>query len=403
MRFVTGLSVCLALAAASAPPATAQISGDVVRIGVLTDMSGVYSDLTGKGAVAAARMAVDDCLKAECAGLKVEVLSADHQNKADIGSNRAREWIDTGGVDVFVDMSNASLQLAIPPLVREKNRLALFMGGTARLTGDACQPDHVVQWMWDTYVQAAAVANRLTKPGTTWQLVTADYALGHQLEADTKTVVERRGGKVLGSTRHPFPGTDFSSYLLTAQGSGADIIGLANAGADTINAVKAAREFGIATGGKQKLVGFFLTNLDVHSLGLAVAQGTTVAEGFYAQLDEGTRRFSARFRAEIGKDPSVIQAGIYSAVGHYLKAVVAAKSDDAKTVVAKMRELPIRDDVVRNARLREDGRMLHDFYVLEAKSPAESTGEWDLLKLVATLPGDEAFRPLSPACPYLKR
>ncbi|OYW53602.1 MAG: ABC transporter permease [Azorhizobium sp. 32-67-21] len=383
----------------AASPALADMSNGTVKVGVLTDMSGVYSDITGKGSLIAAQMAIDDCLKAECAGMKIEMISSDHQNKADIASATARKWIDQEGVDVLADMSNASIQLAIAPLVKEKNRVALFPGGTARLTGDACQPGHVVQWMWDTYVQVAGIANRLTKPGTSWYLVTADYALGHQLEADTKAVVAKKDGKFLGSVRHPFPAVDLSSPLLAAQGSGADIIALANAGNDTVSGIKTAREFGI-TGSKQKLVAFFLTALDVKSVGLSAAQGTLLSEGFYWDIDDGTRAFTERFKAQAGKIPSAIHAGVYSSVLHYLKSAAAAKSDDAQTVVAKMAELPIKDDVVRNAKLRPDGRMVHDFYVFQVKAPGASKGEWDLYDLVATLPGDEAFRPLSEStCP----
>lgn len=400
-----GLASALTIATAllGALPAAAEISDGAVRIGVLTDMSGVYSDITGKGSITAARMAVEDCLKAECAGMKIEVVSADHQNKADVGSAIAREWIDRQGVDVLADMSNASLQLAIPPLLKDKNRVGLFPGGTARLTGDACQPDHVVQWMWDTYVQVAGIANHLTKPGTKWYLVTADYALGHQLEADAKTLVTAKGGTYVGSVRHAFPAVDLSSQLLTAQGSGADLIALANAGGDTVAGIKTARDFGIGQD-KQKLVAFFLTAMDVKSVGLASAQGTILTEGFYWNIDERTRAFSERFKAAHGAVPSAIQAGVYSSVRHYLKAVVAAKSDEAKTVIAKMRELPIEDEVVRNAKLREDGRMVHDFYVFQVKKPAESKGEWDLYDLVATIPGDQAFRPLAQsACPAIKK
>lgn len=383
----------------AASPALADMSNGTVKVGVLTDMSGVYSDITGKGSLIAAQMAIDDCLKAECAGMKIEMISSDHQNKADIASATARKWIDQDGVDVLADMSNASIQLAIAPLVKEKNRVALFPGGTARLTGDACQPGHVVQWMWDTYVQVAGIANRLTKPGTSWYLVTADYALGHQLEADTKAVVAKKDGKFLGSVRHPFPAVDLSSPLLAAQGSGADIIALANAGNDTVSGIKTAREFGI-TSSKQKLVAFFLTALDVKSVGLSAAQGTLLSEGFYWDIDDGTRAFTERFKAQAGKIPSAIHAGVYSSVLHYLKSAAAAKSDDAQTVVAKMAELPIKDDVVRNAKLRPDGRMVHDFYVFQVKAPGASKGEWDLYDLVATLPGDEAFRPLSEStCP----
>lgn len=383
--------------------AQAEISGGTVKIGVLTDMSGVYSDITGKGSVIAAQMAVDDCLKAECAGMAIEIVSADHQNKADIGSTIAREWIDRQGVDVLADMSNASLQLAIPPLLKEKNRVGLFPGGTARLTGDACQPDRIVQWMWDTYVQVAGITNYLTKPGTTWYLVTADYALGHQLEADAKTLITAKGGTYLGSLRHAFPAVDLSSQLLTAQGSGADLIALANAGGDTVAGIKTARDFGIGQD-KQKLVAFFLTAMDVKSVGLAAAQGTVLTEGFYWNLDDRTRAFSERFQALRGAVPSAIQAGVYSSLRHFLKAVAAARSDDAATVIAKMRELPIDDDVVRHARLREDGRMVHDFYVFRVKPPSAARSEWDLYDLIATIPGDEAFRPLSQsACPALKR
>jgi branched-chain amino acid transport system substrate-binding protein len=396
-------ALTLTIALLGALPAAAEISDGAVKIGVLTDMSGVYSDITGKGSITAARMAVEDCLKAECQGMKIEVVSADHQNKADIGSAIAREWIDRQGVDVLADMSNASLQLAIPPLLKDKNRVGLFPGGTARLTGDACQPDHVVQWMWDTYVQVAGIANHLTKPGTKWYLVTADYALGHQLEADAKTLVTAKGGTYVGSVRHAFPAVDLSSQLLTAQGSGADLIALANAGGDTVAGIKTARDFGIGQD-KQKLVAFFLTAMDVKSVGLASAQGTILTEGFYWNIDERTRAFSERFKAAHGAVPSAIQAGVYSSVRHYLKAVVAAKSDEARTVIAKMREVPIEDEVVRNAKLREDGRMVHDFYVFQVKKPAESKGEWDLYDLVATIPGDQAFRPLAQsACPAIKK
>jgi len=396
-------ALTLATALLGALPAAAEISDGAVKIGVLTDMSGVYSDITGKGSITAARMAVEDCLKAECQGMKIEIVSADHQNKADIGSAIAREWIDRQGVDVLADMSNASLQLAIPPLLKDKNRVGLFPGGTARLTGDACQPDHVVQWMWDTYVQVAGIANHLTKPGTKWYLVTADYALGHQLEADAKTLVTAKGGTYVGSVRHAFPAVDLSSQLLTAQGSGADLIALANAGGDTVAGIKTARDFGIGQD-KQKLVAFFLTAMDVKSVGLASAQGTILTEGFYWNIDERTRAFSERFKTAHGAVPSAIQAGVYSSVRHYLKAVVAAKSDEAKTVIAKMREVPIEDEVVRNAKLREDGRMVHDFYVFQVKKPAESKGEWDLYDLVATIPGDQAFRPLAQsACPAIKK
>ena len=396
----TGLAIAAAYLCVGAAAANAATDG-VVKIGVLTDLSGVYSDSTGKGSILATRMAVDDCLKAECAGMNIEVLSADHQNKADVATGIARQWIDQQGVDAITDMSNASIQLAMPPLLKEKNRVGLFPGGTARLTGDACEPGHIVQWMWDTYVQVSGVANQLTRPGTKWYLVTADYALGHQLEADAKTIITAKGGRFLGSVRHAFPATDLSSQLFTAQSSGADIIALADAGADTVNGIKTAHDFGITQ--QQKLVAFFLTIMDVKSIGLDIAGGTTLTEGFYWDLDDRTRAFSKRFLAQNGTVPSSIHAGIYSAVRHYLKAVAATKSVDPATVIEKMREIPIDDDVVRHAKLREDGRMVHDFYVFEVKKPTASQSTWDLYNLVATVPGDQAFRPLTQsACPTIK-
>lgn len=400
---IARLAAAALLVLSHAGSASAEISDGVVRIGVLADMSGVYSSIAGKGAVIATRMAVEDCLKAECAGMRIEVLQADHQNKADVALAIVREWTDQAGVDAFADMGNASIQLAVPTLLRDKNRVGLFPGGTARLTGDACMPSHIVQWMWDTYGQVAGVANQLTRPGTKWFLVTADYAFGHQFEADAKTLVAARGGTVIGSARHPFPATDLSSQFVTAQASGADVIALANAGGDTVNSIKAAHDFGIL-GSKQQVAAFFLTAMDVRGIGLEAAQGTVLTEAFYWNLDDRTRAFSERFRALNGTVPAPSHAGNYSAVLHYLKAVAAAKSDEARTVIAKMHELPVQDDVVRNATLRADGRLLHDTYVFRVKKPAESKGEWDVYDLVGTIPADQAFRPLSQsACPAVAK
>ena len=386
-------AAAVALAALAAQPARAD--APALKLGVLTDMSGVYSDLTGQGSVRAVELAVAACKAGPCAGMDISVISADHQNKPDVGSTIARQWLDRDGVDVLIDMSNAALQLAIPPIVAETNKFAIFAGGTARLTGDACQPQHIVQWMWDTYVQVSALATRLTQPGTKWELVTADYALGAALEADAKNLVTAHGGTYLGSVRHPFPSTDLSSFILTAQSSGADVIGIANAGGDTINTIKTAHEFGLPSA-TQQLAPFFLTANDVHSLGLAVAGGTINTEGFWWNLDDGTRAFTERFRQAAGKYPSSIHAGLYSATLHYLKAVAAAGTKDPAAVLPKMRALPVQDEVVRHAHLREDGRLVHDYYVFQIKTPAESTGEWDLYKLLATVPGDEAFRPIRP-------
>jgi branched-chain amino acid transport system substrate-binding protein len=395
------IAATMAILAALTAQAHAEWPGGNVKLGVLTDLSGVYSDATGTGAILATRMAMEDCLAAECRGMTIDIVSADHQNKPDIALSIARNWIDNQGVDALVDMSNAAIQLAVPPFVREKNRVAIFAGGTARLSGDACQPSHIVQWMWDTYVQVGGVARRLTKPGTTWYLVTADYAFGHQFEADAKAIVEAAGGRVLGSARHPFPSTDLSSFLLQAQNSGADIIALANAGADTINGIKQAAEFGVGTG-RQKLVALYISVLDVKGLGLPVAGGTVLTEGFYWDLDAGTRAFSQRFFARQGAMPSQIQAGLYSAVRHYLKSVATAKSKEATTAIREMHTLPISDEIVRNAQLRPDGRMVHDYYVFQVKKPAESKGPWDLYTLLDTIPGRDAFRPMTPGlCPRL--
>ena len=392
-----------ALVAGVVGPAAAQYSDGKIKIGVMTDMSGVYSDITGKGSIVAAQMAVDDCLQAECKGLTVEIVSADHQNKPDVGLSIARSWMDREGVDAMTDLANASMQLALPTLLKEKNRIGLFPSGTARLTGDACMPSHIVNWMWDTYVQVAGVTNALTKPGTKWYLITADYAFGAQMEVDAKALVAAKGGNVVGSIRHPFPATDLSSQLLAAQGSGADFIALANAGGDTINGIKAAREFGI-TQSRQQLAAFFLTVMDVRSVGLETAQGMLLTEGFYWDVDDRTRRFSQRFKALHGAMPSTNQAGVYSVVRHYLKAVAAARTDEAGAVMAKMHEVPIDDDVMRNGRLREDGRMVHDFYVFRVKKPAESKGDWDFYETLATIPGDQAFRPLSQStCPAIRK
>lgn len=374
---------------------------NAVKLGVLTDLSGVYSDATGAGSVVATRMAVEDCLAAECRGMSIEVIAADHQNKPDVALAIAREWVDTAHVDALVDMSDAAIQLAIAPFVAQKDRVALFAGGTARLSGDACQPEHIVQWMWDTYAQVGGVARRLTRRGTTWYLMTADYAFGTQFEADAKTIVGAAGGRVLGSARHPFPSTDLSSFILQAQASGADIVALANAGADTVNAVKQAHEFGVETGA-QRLVAFYLSVLDVKGLDLAAAAGTVLTKGFYWDIDDGMRAFSQRFLARQGAMPSQIQAGLYSAVRHYLKAAAASRSTDARAIIRKMHELPISDEVVRHADLRPDGRMVHDYYVFQVKQPEQSRGPWDLYMLLDTIPGAEAFRPVAAGgCPRL--
>jgi branched-chain amino acid transport system substrate-binding protein len=375
-----------------------------VKIGVLTDLSGPYSTFAGEGSVVATQIAVDDCLKAECKGMSIEVISADHQNKADIGTAIARRWIDNEGVTAIGDIVNASVQLAVQGLVREKNSVALFPGGTARLTNEDCAPENSVQWMWDTYSQVAGVVKPLAKPGSKWFFVTADYAFGQALQKDGTAFIEAQGGKVVGSVRHPFPTADFASFLLQAQGSGANYVALANAGTDATNSVKQATEFGLDKAG-QSVVALFLTLPDVKGLGLSGAAGTTLTEGFYWDFDEGTRTWSKRFAERYKKGmPSISHAGAYSVTLHYLRAIAAAHTTEAKAVIKKMHELPIRDDIVRNASLRPDGRMVHDTYLFKVKTPTESKGEWDLYKTLQIIPGEQAFRPLSEsACPAIKK
>ncbi|UFN49720.1 ABC transporter substrate-binding protein [Roseomonas sp. OT10] len=402
-----GAALALSALAAFAPPARAEISDGVVRIGVLTDLAGPYASLAGEGSVVATRMAVEDCLKAECAGMRIEVISADHQNRADTAVAIARRWIDQDKVDAFGDLVNASVQLAVQQLVRERNRVALYPGGTTRLTNEDCAPENSVQWMWDTYSQVAAAVVPTAKPQQRWFFVTADYAFGHALQSDATALVQRAGATVAGAVRHPFPGTtDFSSFLLQAQSSRADVLALANAGTDAVNSLKQAREFGLIGGARsrQQVLAFVLMLPDIRAIGLPAAQGTTLAEGFYWDIDEGTRAFSRRFEAAYGKGkPSMIHAGAYSSTLHYLRAVAAARSDEARTVVAKMHELPIRDEVVRNARLRPDGRMVHDYYLFRVKEPGASQGPDDLYEVLATVPGDRAFKPIEEsACPALR-
>lgn len=375
-----------------------------VRIGVLTDMSGPYSRLTGDGSVVAAKLAAEDCLKAECAGMKIEVLSADHQNKTDVAVATARRWFDEEKVDVLTDLVNASVQLAIQALVKDRNRVALYPGGTTRLTNEDCAPENSVQWMWDTYSQVAGVVKPLATPGSKWFFVSADYAFGKALQNDATGIIEKQGGTVVGSVRHPFPNSDFSSFLLQAQGSGADFIAFANAGSDAINAVKQASEFGVM-GSNQQVLGLVLMLPEVQSVGLKLAQGALLAEGFYWDFDDDTRVWSKRFEAAYGKGkPTMIQAGVYSATLHYLKAVADAQTTDAKAVIKTMHELPIKDAIMRNPRLRKDGRMVHDFYLMRVKTPEESKSPDDIYDVVAIIKGDDAFKPLAEsACPAIAK
>ncbi|HET6518239.1 MAG TPA: ABC transporter substrate-binding protein [Geminicoccaceae bacterium] len=391
----------LALAAAAGAAGAQEISGNVVKIGVLNDQSGLYADLAGQGSVEAARMAVEDH-GGSVAGAPVEIVSADHQNKPDVGSNVVREWLDVDEVDVVVDVPTSSVALAVNEVVREKDRVFLVSGAaTTRLTNEDCSPN-TIHWAYDTYALAVGTGKAVVEEGgDSWFFITADYAFGHSLEQDTANVVRASGGQVLGAVRHPLSTADFSSYLLQAQGSGAKVIGLANAGTDTTNAIKQANEFGITQAGQQ-LASLLMFISDVHSLGLDVAQNLLLTTGFYWDMDDDTRAFAERFHERAGQMPTMVQAGVYSAVAHYLKAIEAAGTDAADAVVAKMKETPVDDFFAKGGEIRDDGRMVHDMYLARVKSPDESTREWDYFEIVRTIPGDQAFLPLSESkCPLV--
>ncbi len=398
------LTILLAAAAAvalSAGGAAAQ-SGGPVKIGVLNDMSGLYADIGGKGSVVAAQMAAEDAGKV--LGQPVQVVSADHQNKPDVGANIARQWYDTEGVDVITDVPTSSVALAVNEVSREKKKIALWSGpATSDLTGPKCNP-YAASWVYDTYALAHVTGGAVVKSGgDTWFFITADYAFGHALERDTAAVVEAAGGKVLGDVKAPLNTSDFSSFLLQAQSSKAKIIGLANAGGDTINSIKQGAEFGIVEGG-QKFAALLMFITDVHSLGLKTAQGLQLSGPFYWDMNDETRAFSKRFADRAGHPPSFTQAGVYSAIHHYLNAVKALNSKDPLKVMEKMRETPINDFMTKNGKLRIDGRVIRDFYLFEVKKPSESKGPWDYYKLLQTVPGDQAFRPLDQGgCPLVKK
>ena len=382
----------------------AQVSDGTVKIGLLTDLSGPYSSLGGKGSVVATNLAIEDCLKGPCQGMKIEVLVADHQNKADIASSKAREWIDRDGVDVFSDLTNSAAALAVQKLIKEKGSLGLFNGpATTRLTNEECGPTSF-HWMFDTYSSSAGAAAALTKAGgKSWYFVTVDYAFGHSLEKDASEQVRANGGTVVGSVRHPLNANDFSSFLLQAQASKAQVIGLANATQDAVNSIKTAREFGIVDKG-QKLAALVLQITDVHAMGLATSQGLVSSEGFYWDLDDQTRAFAARFEKVQKAKPNQVQAGVYSSTLHYLKAVAAAKTDAPEAVAARMREMPIEDAVMRNASIRPDGRVIHDMYLVEVKKPQESKAAWDYYKVIGTIPAATAFTPLAQSqCALVKK
>jgi len=400
-RFLAGV----ALVALTSGTALAQgkISGDTVKIGVLNDRSGLYADLGGEGSAVAARMAAEE-MGGKVLGKTIEVIVADHQNKPDIGSNVARQWIDQDGVDVIVDVPNSGVALAVQEVTKTKQKVFLALGpATSRLTGDACSP-YTFHWAYDTYALAVGTGRTIVEQGgKKWFFLTADYAFGHQLEADTSAVVKKAGGTVVGAVRHPLNTADFSSFLLQAQGSGADIIGMANAGGDTINTIKQASEFGLQQSGKQKLAGLLLFLSDVHALGLQVSQGLELTTGYYWDLNDDTRGWAKKYMEKTGKMPTMVQAGTYSAVRHYLKAIEAAGTDEGPAVAEKMRATPVNDSFAKNGKILGNGRMVHDMYLARVKKPADSKGPWDYYQIIKTIPGDEAFQnPKESGCPLTK-
>jgi branched-chain amino acid transport system substrate-binding protein len=401
MKRILGLGALAAVLACGT--AQAQYSDGVIKIGVLSDMSSLYADIGGPGSVLAAKLAVED-FGAAAKGMKVEIVSADHQNKPDNGSTIANQWFDVEKVDVIVDVPTSSVALAVNEVIRTKNKVFLVSGAASSdLTGAKCSPN-TVHWTYDTWMLANGTGKAMVKTGgDSWFFLTADYAFGHALERDTSAAVEANGGKVVGKVRHPLNASDFSSFLLQAQASKSKVIGLANAGGDTINSIKQAAEFGIVKGG-QKMAGLLVFASDVNALGLQTAQGLTLTETWYWDANDNNRAFTKRYQAErAGKYPTMVQAGVYSAITHYLKAVEALKSDaDGKAVVAKMKEMPTDDKLFGKGTIRPDGRKIHDAYLFEVKAPAESKHPGDFYHLRATIPAAEAFRPLKDGgCPLV--
>ena len=388
--FKVALTLALSVFGASAQ---AQVSGDVVRIGFITDMSGLYADLDGPGGVEAIKMAIAD-FGGTVLGKKIEVVSADHQNKADIASGKSREWFDQQGVDMLIGGTNSGAGIAMAKVAAEKKRVYFNIGaGSTALTNDACT-QYTVHYAYDTAALANVTGSAIVKQGgKSWYFVTADYAFGHSLEKDTMDVVKASGGTVLGSVRHPLSASDLSSFLLQAQASKAQILGLANAGGDFINAVKAANDFGITK--SMKLAGLLVFVTDIHSLGLEITQGLKLTDGWYWDTDAETRAWSKRFFDKMRKEPTMVHAADYSATMTYLKAIKAAGTDDADKVMAELKKAKINDVFAKGGYIRKDGRMIHDMFLLEVKKPSESKYPWDYYKIIAKVPGEQAFQPLS--------
>jgi branched-chain amino acid transport system substrate-binding protein len=369
--------------------AHAQISGDTIKIGFITDMSGVYSDIDGQGGAEAIRMAIADAGGA-INGKKIEFVFADHQNKADIAASKAREWFDQQGVDMLIGGTNSGANLAMAKVAADKKKIFMVIGaGSSRLTNEECTP-YTVHYAYDTVALARGTGSTIVKQGgKNWYFLTADYAFGHSLEKDTSEVVTKSGGKVIGSVKHPFPGTDFSSFLMQASSSGAQVLGLANAGGDFINSVKAANEFGVAK--KMKMAGLLVFINDIHSLGLNATAGMYLTDGWYWDMNDQTRAWSKRYFSKMKKEPSMLQAGDYSAASQYLAAVKAVGTDDSDKVMAKLKSTTIKDVFTSHGVIRPDGRMVHDMYLMEVKKQSDSKYPWDYYKVVATIPGEQAY------------
>ncbi len=396
------LAVCMAaLCGGYASVANSAISNDVVKIGVLTDVSGTYSGNVGPGSILATKIAVEE-FGGKVLGKPVEVITADHLNKADVGSAKAREWLDRENVDVITELGNSAVALSVMNLAKIKNKMTIVTGaGASRITGKDCSPTNLM-WVYDTYALAKVGTVPLVQDGAKkWYFLTADYSFGHALESDGQRFIKESGGQVVGSTRYPFPGNDFSSFLLTAQQSQADAVAFASAGADLQNEIKQANEFGLTA--SQKIVAMLMSITDVHGVGLQAAQGMNFAETFYWNMDDETRKFSSRFYKEMKKMPTALQAGQYSAVLNYLRAVEQAKSDDVADVIKALKNMKIHDAFARNASLREDGKLIHDVYLVSVKKPEESKEPWDYYNIEKTVAGAEAFNPLSESeCPLIK-
>ena len=382
-------AIAFAAALCAFSGAHAQISGDTIKIGFITDMSGVYSDIDGQGGAEAIKMAIADA-GGVINGKKIEFVFADHQNKADIAASKAREWFDQQGVDMLVGGTNSGANLAMAKVAADKKKVFMVIGaGSSRLTNEECTP-YTVHYAYDTVALARGTGSTMVKQGgKNWYFLTADYAFGHSLEKDTTEVVNKSGGKVIGNVRHPFPGTDFSSFLMQASSSGAQVLGLANAGGDFINSVKAANEFGVAK--KMKMAGLLVFINDIHSLGLNATAGMYLTDGWYWDMNDTTRAWSKRYFAKMKKEPSMLQAGDYSAASQYLAAVKAVGTDDADKVMAKLKSTTIKDVFTNHGVIRPDGRMVHDMYLMEVKKQSESKYPWDYYKIAATIPGDQAY------------